>query len=67
MSARTPEQIAEDPAALFLLSLAGGIQRLAEVAGALARSDELRVERVVQLAGEHLLTLSDQSLLLWTG
>ena len=40
---------------VVLLGLAGRVECLAEVPRPVAASDELRVERVVQLPGQHLL------------
>jgi hypothetical protein len=43
---------------LLLLGLARGGERLAEVARARPRGGELGIERIVQLAFQHLLTLA---------
>jgi hypothetical protein len=52
------EELEEDAPPVLLLAFARGVERLAKVAGALAGDDELRIERVVQLTRQHLLTLA---------
>ena len=49
------KQLTEDATPFLLLRLSGRIQRLAEITGALSPRDELGIERVVHLAGQHLL------------
>ena len=41
--------------ALFLLGLAGAVERLAEIARAVAGRDQFRIERIVEFAREHLV------------
>jgi hypothetical protein len=52
------EQIAEELAAAAVLGLARGVQRMAEITGALPVRDELRVHRIVKRAAQHLLFLA---------
>src|SRR5690606_2841186 len=51
------EQPLQDFAPLVLLRFAHSVQGLAQVACAFARADEFRIERVIQLTGEHLFAL----------
>src|SRR5690606_6274191 len=51
------EELAQDPPALLLLCLARRIQRLAQVSRSRSGRDELRIERIVRLACNHLLSL----------
>ena len=57
------EQVAEQAPALLLRRLACGIERLAQVAGAFAAGDELGIEGIIQLAGEHLLAFRHGTIL----
>ena len=57
MSPPRAEQLAQDGPARVGLAFARGVQGLAQVAGALPAGDEFRVERIVQRARQHLLTL----------
>src|SRR5690606_28674720 len=52
------EQRFEDAAALLYRILPAAIERLAQIAGPVACVDQLGVERVVQLARQHLLPLA---------
>ena len=49
------EEVLENPASLLYIFFSRSIQRLAQVARAISGSDELGIQGVVQLAGEHLL------------
>ena len=49
------KQLTEDATPFLLLCLSGRIQRLAKITGARSPRDELGIERVVQLAGQHFL------------
>ena len=61
MSPPRPNSSRQDAAADVCVALAGGVEIVAEIAGPLAEADELRVERVVQLARQHLLALGRHS------
>jgi hypothetical protein len=56
------KQLIENATPFFQLCLSGRIQRLAEITGALSPGDELGIERVVQLTGQHLLAFGHPGL-----
>jgi hypothetical protein len=56
--AASAEKASQDASPLLLLGLAGGVQRLAQIAGAHTARHQLRVERVVELSIQHLVTLA---------
>ena len=54
------EELLKQAAPFVVLRLARLVQRAAKIARPFARRGELRIERVVQLAGQHLFALGTQ-------
>ena len=53
------EQLPQDsPARVLLVALAGGVQVLAQIPGPLPGLNQFRIERVVELAGQHFFAFA---------
>src|SRR4051812_36520947 len=60
--AAAAEQLAQEAPPFVLLPFARGVQVLAEIARALASRDQLEIERIVEVAGQHLVALGHEDL-----